>query len=290
MGADRWTIADLIARYTLEPSIRDVFVEGTSDRVLLGRALAGLLSDVDYKVYEISTVDVPASQVLDLSLKIGNKGRVVALACAIERSHLPRMEESVVCLADVDLDRLRDRCKPSKVLVYTTHLSLDSLLVTENTVDRLFALAFQSELPAAVLFDQMLPVLHERVLQRAALDELEIDVSPPSIGKCCRYAQGVLSVDLDAFLTRHLDKASAAGRRPEVDAAVERYRVRAVHETLAHMDDFLEIVHFCGGEIRPQATPGLQQLRRILPALVVDDDLFHLPEVQDVARRVARCA
>ena len=290
MNSDRWTISELIARYTLEPSLRDVFVEGASDRVLLGRALAGLLADVDYKVYEISTVDVPAPQVLELSLKIGNKGRVVALACAIERSNVAGIEDSVVCLAYVDLDRLRDRCKQSKVLVYTTHFSFDSLLVTENTVDRMFALTFQSDLPAAVLFNQMLPILHERVLQRAALDELEIHVSPPSLARYCRYSKGILSVDLDSFVARHLDKAAAGRRRHEVDAAVERYRARAMDEELAHMDDFLELVHFCGGQIRPQATPGLQQLRRILPALVVDNDLFQLPEVQEVARRLARCA
>ena len=66
--ADRRTIAELVARYDLEPSLRDVFVEGPSDRTLVELALTFLGESNRIRAYEVDTVDLPAALVETRSL------------------------------------------------------------------------------------------------------------------------------------------------------------------------------------------------------------------------------
>jgi hypothetical protein len=73
----RRSISELITRYTFEPTLRDLYVEGERDRFMLGWMFQGVHCP-NVRVYGIETVDVPVALMTRLNVG-GNKGRIVAL-------------------------------------------------------------------------------------------------------------------------------------------------------------------------------------------------------------------
>ncbi len=101
----RRTIDELVARYELEPELRDIYVEGHLDRSIIDWFLSRKnISDV--KVYEIDTIEVPAELVEEKSVATGNKGRVIALCCELQDRI--RRTLSVMCVIDRDFDHILD--------------------------------------------------------------------------------------------------------------------------------------------------------------------------------------
>src|ERR1700757_3030824 len=78
-------IADLISLYTLEPRIRDVFVEGPTDQRILSWFFSETKQDLG-GVHEVDSVNVPADVVRNYGMDTSSKGcRQIALANELER-------------------------------------------------------------------------------------------------------------------------------------------------------------------------------------------------------------
>ena len=118
---DRRTIAELFARYELEPELADVFVEGTFDREILVQSLNEVQSG--YTFYEIDVIDIPQDILKKHRLSCGNKQRVIALAR--ELSTLPDNVQ-YQCLVDKDLDHWFGSLEAC--LLYTSPSPRDGLL------------------------------------------------------------------------------------------------------------------------------------------------------------------
>lgn len=121
MPDNKWTIEELLARYQLEPDLRDVFVEGTFDREVLTHHLKA--HDTSHAFYEVDTVDVPASVLKAYGLTSGNKQRVIALSK--ELFNLP-VEAQVYCLVDRDLDHWFGMTENSVRLRWTAFCSIEN--------------------------------------------------------------------------------------------------------------------------------------------------------------------
>jgi hypothetical protein len=67
MSNERRTLEELVTRYQLEPGLRDIYVEGKTDKILLEWFLEqrGVKS---FAVYEIDTVEIPAQKLFELGL------------------------------------------------------------------------------------------------------------------------------------------------------------------------------------------------------------------------------
>jgi hypothetical protein len=100
MALPRRTLTDLAARYALEPTLRDVFVEGSFDKDVLTECFATTKSN-ERAVYHIDSVDVSEQLLRRHGLTNGNKNRVIALAK--ELASIPSTE-LIRCIIDRDTD------------------------------------------------------------------------------------------------------------------------------------------------------------------------------------------
>jgi hypothetical protein len=114
----RRTLDELVARYVLEPDLRDIYVEGKTDKLFLEWFLRNRgIEDIavyeietvdisadklfepqlkdnkwflinrsieDIAVYEIETVDISAERLFELQLKDNNRSRVITLALYLQ--------------------------------------------------------------------------------------------------------------------------------------------------------------------------------------------------------------
>jgi hypothetical protein len=286
---DRRTIPELVARYDLEPSLRDVYVEGPSDRALVELAFSALDDGVYARAYEVDTVQVPRALLDARGLTNGSKGRVLALADELSRNCTRNLAASVVCLADIDLDRMLERCRDYSLLVYTNNLSLDSIMATSGFLSKLLKVVLLGfPQTSQKLLEQMVPILNERLLQRVAADVLEINEAAPPIGRLCTYDGTSLRCDMNEFVHRWLAKARATDREADFRATMDRYR-SAVEQSPSyylHVEDFLELLYFCVHKVKPGTLPDYLHFRRFLFGLVDGYVVASLPEIQELAHRL----
>src|SRR5436309_32108 len=114
----RRTVQELLTLHELNPDLSDVFTEGPSDRGLI----RWFLDDLELRsvvVYDISVVDLPPDQLVELGQENNNRGRVIALAllCAM------LTQSQLACVIDIDLDLLLGRNVPNTPLLLTTDYS-----------------------------------------------------------------------------------------------------------------------------------------------------------------------
>ena len=127
---------------TLEPGLKNIYVEGMSDYFLINDFLSynGIK---DVKVYSIDDIDFEElyqkyePNIVEV-LKNSNKERVICLAQSLENdmkgSHLP-----ILCIVDMDWDRVLNNVRAGKYLCYTDYNSMDMYLCSREVVSNYFA-------------------------------------------------------------------------------------------------------------------------------------------------------
>src|SRR5260370_23069658 len=99
--SEQRSLDELIERYTRHPEFCDIYVEGVTDRGLLG----WFFVDVDrpeVTVYEIETVNIPPRIVREFGLENNNRGRVLTLTRFLHEQLGDGIE--VIGVIDADLD------------------------------------------------------------------------------------------------------------------------------------------------------------------------------------------
>lgn len=131
------TFDEVLARYEYEPGLKDLFVEGLSDKYLIEDFLTA--NEVyDISVFEIDSVDFEEvykgmEQAEAKTLKDNNKNRVSYLSQAIDRQYGEK-ELKVLFVIDVDEDYTFGIDLRNSVTAYTDYNSMDMYLFSENTI------------------------------------------------------------------------------------------------------------------------------------------------------------
>ncbi|WP_186192482.1 DUF4435 domain-containing protein [Burkholderia gladioli] len=142
------TIEEVLVRYKLEPTIREVFVEGVFDRDLYKWFLKKMgLSSV--KVYPISSVDVGFETLSKYALTSGERQRVIAFAREAASSGVS--PAVMVCVIDSDLDYVlgvNDNCP---LLVRTDGTSAELLAWRYDVLERFCIMVLGSDKPDEII-------------------------------------------------------------------------------------------------------------------------------------------
>jgi hypothetical protein len=129
----RPTIEELFSKYFLEPSLRDIYVEGVFDREILTQYFK-LKQVGDVALYEIDLVDISEERVRAGGLTYGNKQKVITLACALG---LIDGNCSYRCIVDRDFDHWLENMQQIRRLVYTCYCDIESYFLSSDLVKHL---------------------------------------------------------------------------------------------------------------------------------------------------------
>lgn len=196
-------IDELVARYTLEPTLRDIYVEGQRDKLFLEWFL-NKTKCADVAVFEIKYVNVQNELLSDLGLKSGNRDRIVALA--LEFQH--RIENEVPylsCIADSDFDFLLGHTYRSNYLIYTDFTSMEIYCCSENILRKFFSVGIcRSPCDISKLYSNMVNILRGLFLIRATNERLEWHLSWIPFVRYCTIKDNLIKFDFDTFLKKYL--------------------------------------------------------------------------------------
>src|SRR5260370_5415879 len=144
MALPRRHVAEIIEGYRLEPSLRDIYVEGHSDATIV-RWYVRTLGIRDVKVAEIDSIEFPTE--LATSIVEGNRGRIMVLAQQVEAADL-QPARAVLCIADLDSTGFLGTAENRPYLALTDHPSIETYLFVPDVLDKFVKLVLGLENPS----------------------------------------------------------------------------------------------------------------------------------------------
>ena len=199
----RRTVDELLARYTLEPNLRDVYVEGDLDRRILEWFFSKIKA-IDVKVYEINSVEIPSDIVPALRGATGNKGRLIALCNVLEREIIEDL--NIICLIDLDFDEILNRVFDCKYILSTDYPGIEIYLFNHNILEKFFLMVFGKGGNTTERFlEDVVPILQSLYVVRVTKEVLAPSMVWVDHSRCLRVDGGRLLFDWEEYVRRTLN-------------------------------------------------------------------------------------
>lgn len=242
LADERRKIHELVARYELEPELRDVYVEGVADQVLI----RSVLEDAGHrgvKVYTIDTVDVPTATVLDHGLTDGSKSRVIALCRELEA---PRpLGNQVTGVVDTDFDALLGLNHDAPHLLKTDYTCMEMYSFNEQSLGRFCERHLHKPTDLAnVLLQSLRMPLEELFFIRATNETLALRLAWLAVEDQVSFKKDAVPFDADDFVTKYLSKGKMLACRPDFVAKRDELRAKAHTDPRhqIHGHDFIKLL------------------------------------------------
>ena len=246
MSIPRRRVEELIFLHEYEPSIHNVFVEGTSDRAIVMFFLQQTGFE-DVNVYSIDAIDLG-----DKAQEItgGNRGRVVHLAQNLAAS-LEDALCSVTCIVDRDLDGVLGRA-PLEIscLLYTDFTCMDMYFFNESALGKCLTLTWcRDDLSGRQVMDALTPVLRSLFGLRASLEQLSLQISLLDRVRCVSRDGDSVVLDLDEYVRRVANKGQVSDRCDKLKERVSAF-VTEMPQDVRHSSHGRDIIQLLAWFLR----------------------------------------
>jgi len=240
--SSRLRIVELAETYRLEPTVRDLFVEGARDRAFFEWYLASSKT----RARPVDVVDVPAQVVQRHGQENSNRGRVVALALEMA-NRWPDITRQLGFVVDADLAQLLGLDVPQlDCLRLTDFSSLELYAYCESTFEKFFMVALQSNSGSGRrALAHLTPVLRDLYALRAANVSLGWGMNWISPIRLIQFRSNGVQFELDEYRRRYLQSNGRWEQRSTFEGEESRIRVAAVSDIRAAIrgHDFAEVFH-----------------------------------------------
>ena len=199
----RRTPEAIVTAHMMDPSRRELFVEGSRDRLFL-RWLLGEHLHPNANVIEISAINIPF---VDAG---GERGRLMAFARWVNGHDV-----KIRFFADADFDRLLRRAVPRKVW-FTDSRDMEWYIVNESCLEKVLKLGVATEVLTALELLGTVQTLGRRPGLLRVLSEiqaLELPFQRTDLSRFLRYTAGRLRLDFDGYVQALLQNAGISLRK-----------------------------------------------------------------------------
>lgn len=206
----RRSIDELVLRYTLQPRIIDVFVEGTLDRDVMKTAD----ERGDAVVCTIDVVDVPPPLLHAVGLSNGHRQRLLALASALESR---RIEQRCRCVVDRDVDHWFKDVRDGPIVRWSTFCDTECHFASEDLLVRVATTAGGvPPVRARPLVQGILDVCRRLYTVRLAFKECDVRFDSLPVDRYVRFDAGRPSLSVNSYVDALLMKVGSTARRDEI--------------------------------------------------------------------------
>ncbi|GAA6619210.1 hypothetical protein [Scytonema sp. NUACC26] len=240
----RRSLNELVARYELEPELRDIYVEGKTDKLLLEWFLKQKGQE-GFAVYEIDTVDIPAQKLFEFGLNDSKRGRVIYLALFLQKM-LSEIPPHLTCVADKDFDWLFDIEYICDLLLFTDYSCLEMYLYNEITIDKFLRLSLRlNQIKTRNVLYQVSKILEKLYLLRATNEAFKLQMEwLDKFEDCCSINANKILFDIEKFIGKYLNKNR---RNTQKDLFINKFNELAAKKLVdlrykMHGHDFNEVL------------------------------------------------
>lgn len=202
---EKRTLDEILARYSLEPDLRDLYVEGDSDVRRL-RWMLSKLGLYDAKVYPISDIEIEEQRLTDRGLPNGRRSQVIELALFLCESGLEDQGQ-VTALADLDLGIEPSGVEQCTFLLFTEHCSIETYAWSASSLEKFLDLvAFYRRKTADELMGILEAPLTTFFAVRVARKSLGIDLQHLPIEHECSIHSDLIVFDLESYVRKYINR------------------------------------------------------------------------------------
>lgn len=261
---ERRSIQELVTLYELEPDLRDVFVEGSTDRAVLSWYLLARGLHDRAEIYDIDAVDVSAEVCATHHLSPSNRNELIALAAEIQEKNghvLTRFR----CWVDQDIEIVEWPWGHLVALIHTDCPMLECYACTPRTIFKVIG-QYVATLNGAELLAEARPILHWLFCFRIVNQRSKWQMASVPVSRSYRLGRGDgVEFDEGDFLNRVFNKAARLGELGEFAAELAVVRTELGARTdLIHGKDLAELLAWRIREAASSARANEREIRRHL--------------------------
>lgn len=213
------SIMDLLVQCRLEPTLRQVFLEGSSDVAYYQWLFADLVDD-PMAFQPINNVNIPAGIVEKHRQRNDNHGRLVALGLEL-RSRDPSSSKTVRCFPDGEYDFALQTTIAADTIVYLDSTSPEALSLNPDTLQKFRAIYLSGDAPTPTeLIACVEPLLRFLFAARTANVANGWALSWPTV-KVRIEGNGVACVDRREFMRAYSASGATLLSPDRLEAAIE---------------------------------------------------------------------
>ena len=220
---EKRTIDEIAAIYQHETHLRDIFVEGATDKYFLEWYLSRK-QILGVSVYSIDIIDIPDDLLVHYGLALdSNRSRVIALSCELDKRL--REKYSVICIADRDYEDYCPSCPPNQYLTFTDGNSVELYVMTPAVIQKFLLVALGGfPMSAQTFIDQIANKLERIYAIRLANERLQWGMKWVPFKSYIDLTGGNVSFREESFLRAYLMKNDRWSQRQVFEDMVERSR------------------------------------------------------------------
>lgn len=233
-------VNELIAKYRLEPTMRDIFVEGVDDRCCIEHVFYRHKKK-HFRVIPIENVNLPSKLLASTGVSNNNRGRVMNLSLIFQDKLIN--SNSASCIIDRDFDALLKINLESDYLYYTDFSCMEMYAFNTEVLEVMFLNLGISE-DVNNLMCNLSEILQELYVIRLTNDQPNWHLSEFSFLKCCTIVNSKIIFNRDEYIKRYLNKNGRIADEEKFISDVKKNTELLTEETRlqCHGHDFVELL------------------------------------------------
>lgn len=252
----RKKIHELVALYSVETGLKDVYVEGARDKCMINWFLMDQ-NIPGVSVYPVDAIDVP-DEVLDRhGLEPGsNRSRVIALSKELA-AHLPS-DRKILCIVDRDYEDYLPTGHTNSYLEFTDYTSADLYLWRKRTMQKLISLVLNGfPVSTEQVMADLVRILEEVFLLRLTNEALDWRMKWIPFVKYVQFC-GYIVFDADRFITAYLQKNDRCAQRTEFDVKRRELQANLPEEPRRRIrgHDLIEVLYHAAKKLKSSRRYG----------------------------------
>jgi len=236
----RRNIDELMFLYEIEPTIKDVFVEGPFDASIINwyiheKKLLGV------SAYTIDTIDIEQSLVLQDGESSNNKGRLLYLA----KYYFERCTNDLgqlTCIVDLDFCGLLNKKVDIASLLYTDYSCMESYFLSVEIMQKFFIIICnRTNWPVSTILTTFNNILKTLFIIKLVNVALGLNLVPLKRLACISLEDWEITFDSDDYIIRYLNKNNMLKKLPEFKKCIKDYNKKLVKDNKYYVNghDFI---------------------------------------------------
>lgn len=208
-------LEELIAIYSLEEEIVDIYVEGPTDRFIIENFID--YKKIDRTIIEIDTIDLFETQELfpDLDLR-SNKDKLVSLSRILSKS---KIESNIKCIVDRDFDGILNQLTVNNYLLYTDYSCIESYILCKKHIEKIINIGvINFPHNPEIIINEISKVLNGLFLMRIVNKKFNFNFAFPKIenNMSIDKKSGTCNFDFDSYIDIYINVNKLRDRKKEI--------------------------------------------------------------------------
>jgi hypothetical protein len=247
MDLPAWTVDELQTRYSLEPELRDMFVEGQFDKDVISAALKSAEPENNIVIYIIDVIRVESELLRKYALTLGNKQRLLALSreLALVKGNL-----QCVCVVDRDYDEWMKTEETNSIIRYIRYCGIENYFLDGYYINEILVVASRSKIDDFnEFYNSAVSALKELYCIRLTDMSLKLNSKFIDFDRCISIRGGLVVFNSEEYIKRHLLKNSIFKHADKFSKKLAHWKssMEAVDSPRRCIrgHDFIDLLVFC---------------------------------------------